>query len=172
MYQHILVPVDGSPTSDGGLEEAIKLARVTGGRVRLLHVAGLMPLSMNAEGSGAWSSDVRRIVREGSEKILAKAKAKVEQGGIAVDAVLLGGSANRLVEHVADQVKTWGVDLIVLGTHGRGGLGRLLMGSLAEEVLRAATVPVLLVHALRPVTAILESDESLPAPAPAQALSG
>ena len=42
MYQHILVPVDGSPPSDGGLEEAIKLARVTGGRVRLLHVAGPM----------------------------------------------------------------------------------------------------------------------------------
>ena len=139
MYQHILVPVDGGPISDGGLEEAIKLARVTGGRVRLLHVAGHMPLSINAEGYGAVSSDVRRIVREGAEKILAKAKAKVEQGGIAVDAVLVEGSDNRLVEHVADQVKTWGVDLIVLGTHGRHGLGRLLMGSHAEEVGRIAS---------------------------------
>ena len=163
MYQHILVPVDGSPPSDGALDEAIKLARVTGGRVRLLHVAGLMPLSMNARGYGAVSSDVRRIVREGAEKILAKAK--VEQGGIAVDAMLIEGSDNRLVEHVADQVKTWGVDLIVLGTHGRHGLGRLLMGSHAEEVLRAATVPVLLVHAHQPVAAIPASDESLPASA-------
>ena len=172
MYQHILVPVDGSPTSDGGLEEAIKLARVTGGRVRLLHVAGLMPLSMNTAGYGAVSGDVRRLVRESAEKILAMAKAKVEQGGIAVDAVLVEGSADRLVEHVADQVKTWGADLIVLGTHGRHGLGRLLMGSHAEEVLRAANVPVLLVHAHQTVAAIPESDESLPALAPVQALSG
>ena len=170
MYQHILVPVDGSPTSDGGLEEAIKLARLTGGRVHLLHVAGLTPLSMNAEGYGAVSSDVQRIVREGSEKILAEAKAKVERGGIAVESVL-EGSADRLVEHVANQVKTWGADLLVLGTHGRGGLGRLLKGSHAEEVLRGATVPVLLVHAHQPVAAIPESEESFPAPAPAQALS-
>ena len=104
--------------------------------------------------------------------MLAKAKAKVEHEGVAVDAVLLEGSADRLVEHVADQLKTWGADLIVLGTHGRHGLGRLLMGSHAEEVLRAATVPVLLVHAHQPVVAIPESDESLPVPAPAQALSG
>ena len=171
MYQHILVPVDGSPPSDGGLEEAIKLARVTGGRVRLLHVAGPMPLSMNTTGYGAVSSDVRRVVRESAEKVLARAKAKVEQGGIAVDAVLLEGSADRLVAHVADQLKTWGADLIVLGTHGRHGLGRLLKGSHAEEVLRGATVPVLLVHAHQPVAAIPESEESLPAPAPAQALS-
>ncbi len=50
MYQHLLVPVDGSPSSEGGLEEAIKLARLTGGRMRLLHLAGLVPLSINAEG--------------------------------------------------------------------------------------------------------------------------
>ena len=59
MYRPVLLSVDGSSTSDGGLEEAIKLAQVTGDRVRLLHVAGLMPLSMNAEGYGAECSDVR-----------------------------------------------------------------------------------------------------------------
>jgi nucleotide-binding universal stress UspA family protein len=174
MYQHILLPVGGSSTSDDGLEEAIKLAQVTGGRVRLLHVAGFMPLSMNAEGYGAVSSDVRRIALESAAKILAEAeaKAKVEQGGVAVDAVLREGSADRLVEHVADRLKTWGADLIILGTHGRHGLGRLLMGSHAEEVLRTATVPVLLVNALHSVTARRESDDSRPAAALARVLGG
>ena len=70
MYRYIVLPVDGSSTSDGGLEEAIKLAQVIGGRVRLLHVAGLMPLSTNAEGYGAVSSDVRRIVLEARRRSL------------------------------------------------------------------------------------------------------
>lgn len=66
MHQHILVPVDGSPPSDGGLDEAVKSARVTG-RMRRLHVAGLLPLSMNAEGYGAVFSGVRRVVGESAE---------------------------------------------------------------------------------------------------------
>lgn len=169
MYQNILVPVDGSPTSNGGLDEAIKVARLTGGRVRLLHVSDEMPFVMNADGDGAASSDVRQIFKERGEKILAHARATVEQSGIAVDTVLFESFGAGLVEHVVDQVKEWGADLIVLGTHGRRGVGRLLMGSDAEQVLRDATVPVLLVRIQEPVAAVLASDKSLSTRAPAQA---
>ena len=58
MYQRILVPVDGSPTSNAGLDEAIALAKALGGRLRLLHVVDQMPLAYSAEGFGAISVDV------------------------------------------------------------------------------------------------------------------
>src|SRR5216110_60697 len=165
MYQHILVPVDGSPTSDGGLDEAIKLAHLTGGRLRLLHVVDEMPFVMNAEGYGALSSDVRQIFKERAKTILAKAKAKVEQAGLAVDTVLFETFGARLVEHVVEQTRHWEADLIVLGTHGRRGVGRVLMGSDAEQVVRASSVPVLLVRAKETVAAVLAADNAISAPA-------
>ena len=63
MYRNILVPVDGSTTSERGLDEAIKLARLTGARLRLLHVVDDLPFMMNAEGYGAMSSDVLQLSR-------------------------------------------------------------------------------------------------------------
>ena len=165
MYQRLLVPIDGGPISDAGLDEAIKLARATGGRVCLLHVVGDLPLSINDRGYGAVSGEVRQNAENRAEKIVATARARVEHGGVAVDVVMLDGSADHLVEHVVDQVGRWGADLIVLGTHGRSGLGRLLLGSHAEKVLRAATVPVLLVRAREPkkVDETVVSSGGLPA---------
>ena len=64
MYSHILVPVDGSPTSNAGLDEAIKLAKQLGSRLRLLHVVDQMPLAVSAEGFGVMSVDVLSLLKE------------------------------------------------------------------------------------------------------------
>ena len=115
------------------------------------------------------------MVLERAAKILAQAeaKSKVEQGDVAVDAVLREGCADCLVEHVADQLETCGgADLIVLGTHGRHGLGRLPMDSHTEEALRTATAHVLLVNAHQSVTARRELDDSRSAAALARFLGG
>lgn len=165
MYQRLLVPIDGGPIADAGLDEAIKLARSTGGRVCLLHVVGDLPLSINNRGYGAVSDEARQSSKNRAEKIVATARARVEQGGVAVDVVKLDGSADRLVEHVLHQIGKWGADLIVLGTHGRSGLGRLLLGSHAEKVLRAATVPVLLVRARESKMVDETVSSSVPLPA-------
>ena len=147
MYQRILVPVDGSPTSNAGLDQAIMLSRAGGAQILLMHVVDEMPFIMSAEGYGAMSGDVLDLLKEAGEKILAEAKAKVEKSGLTAETRLFDSFGGRLFEQVGKQVKDWGADLIVLGTHGRRGARRMLLGSDAEQVLRTATVPVLLVRA-------------------------
>lgn len=147
MYQRILVPVDGSPTSDLGLAEAMKLAKLTGAQLRLLHVVDEMPFAMSAEGYGAMSTDVLGLLREAGEKILERGRTLVKEKGIAVDTVLFDSLSGRLRDRVVEQANEWHADLVVLGTHGRRGVKRALLGSDAEQVIRTSAVPVLLVRA-------------------------
>lgn len=147
MYQRILVPIDGSPTSAAGLAEAVSLARLTGGRIRLLHVVEDIPFAMAAEGYAAMSSDVLAVMNEAGEAVLKRALDQVRSSPVAVDTVLVPYPGGRLVDRVLQQVSEWPADLVVLGTHGRRGVGRMLLGSDAEQVLRTAPVPVLLVRA-------------------------
>ena len=146
MYQRILVPVDGSPTSNAGLAEAIKLAKLTGARVRVLHVVDEMPFIMSTNGYAAVSGDVFTILKEAGQAVLEQARLTVHAVGIPVEAMLFDSLSGRLCDRVAEQVQEWGADVIVLGTHGRRGVGRMLLGSDAEQIVRTATVPVLLVR--------------------------
>lgn len=146
MYQRILVPVDGSPTSNAGLAEAIKLARLTGAQIRLLHVIDELPLVMGAEGAGTMSGELLTLLRQGGEQIVQDARERVKNQGIAVDTVVFDGIARRVCDLVADQARDWHADLIVLGTHGRRGVTRWMLGSDAEQILRTAPVAVLLVR--------------------------
>ncbi len=146
MYQRILVPVDGSPTSRRGLAEAIALARLTGARMRLINVVDVMLFAMEADAFAGAASDMIALMREGGQKILATAQAQVEATGVGVDTVLRDGFAGRVCDLVIDEAKAWAAELIVIGTHGRRGAGRLLLGSDAEQILRMAPVPVLLVR--------------------------
>jgi nucleotide-binding universal stress UspA family protein len=146
MYQRILVPVDGSPTSNAGLAEAIKLAKLTGARVRVLHVMDEMPYLMSADGFGAMTGEVLALVEKAAQAIVEQARATVDASGIPVDTAIFDSLSGRLCDRVAEQVQEWGADLIALGTHGRRGVGRMLLGSDAEQIVRTATVPVLLVR--------------------------
>lgn len=148
MYQRILVPVDGSPTSNRGLDEAVRLARLTGASLRLLHVVDELSVALgNAAAFSGTAPETFALLREGGEKILADGRARVEAAGLPVDTVIDDTLRGRISELVAKQAADWPADLIVIGTHGRRGVGRLLMGSDAEQVLRLAPVPVLVVRA-------------------------
>jgi nucleotide-binding universal stress UspA family protein len=164
MYQHILVPVDGSATSNLGLDEAIKLARLSGGRLRLLHILDDLPFVTGLE---YCTADLLGLLREGGEEILASAKARVEASGIGVECVLSETYGGRVCEIVADQSRLFGADLIVIGTHGRRGIGRLVIGSDAEQIVRVATVPVLLVRAIAADTATAQASSGVSATLPA-----
>ena len=146
MYQRILVPVDGSPTSNTGLAEAIKLAKLTGARVRVLHVVDEMPYLMSADGYAAVTGEVLAMMKNAAQAILEQARAQVDAAGIPVDTAIFDSLSGRLCDRVAEQVQQWGADVVVLGTHGRRGVGRMLLGSDAEQIVRTATVPVLLVR--------------------------
>ncbi len=145
MYERILVPIDGSPTSNAGLAEAMKLAKLTGARLRLLHVVDEMPFLMS-EGYGAMSADIFDRLKDAGREILEEGRARVEAAGIAVDATLFDSLSGRLCERVEEETKAWNADLIVIGTHGRRGVQRMLLGSDAEQVVRSALLPVLLIR--------------------------
>ena len=147
MYRKILVPIDGSPTAARGLDEAIKLAKLTGARLRLMHVVDQVSFATGMEAATLITGDTMQLLREAGQAVLDKAKARVEKAGPRVDAVLCDGLGGRVCDLVIEQATAWAADLIVLGTHGRRGLGRWLLGSDAEMIVRLAALPVLLVRA-------------------------
>lgn len=160
MYQRILVPVDGSPTSARGLDEAIKLAKMTGASIHLVHVLDQV-MFMSGE---TYTIDVFGILKEAGERIMQMMKARVVAAGVEVSTFVSEVLPGRVCDVVLEQAKAFGADLIVIGTHGRRGVGRLLVGSDAEQIVRLATVPVLLVRALAAATpAAAASAPAMPA---------
>ena len=138
MYQRILVPYDGSATSVQGLDEAIRLARLTGGSLRLVHLVEALYFASGFETAAVRAGEVVPLMRRAGTRILQAGQARVEQAGVSVDTWLVEHIAIRLADEVGEQVRHWGADLIVIGTHGRRGVGRLLLGSDAEQILTAA----------------------------------
>jgi nucleotide-binding universal stress UspA family protein len=143
MYQKLLVPVDGSPTAMRGLDEAIRIARLSGGRIRVVHVLDQVQFSSGLEPCAA---DVLGVLQEAGAEIVAAARARVEASGVPVEAQVTETLAATVADVVVDQARQWGADLIVIGTHGRRGVRRLMIGSDAERIVRMASVPVLLVR--------------------------
>jgi len=146
MYQRILVPVDGSATSEAGLAEAIRLGKLTGATLRLVHVVDLMPYAGGYDVVNVYYTDLTPYLREGAQKILQAAQKQVEAAGLKPETQLLETFSGRVSDLLLDEVKSCGADLVVIGTHGRRGISRLMLGSDAEQVLRQSPVPVLLVR--------------------------
>ena len=149
MYQRILVPIDGSATSARGLQEAMAVAKLTHASLRLIHVVDEMPFALSSGSIVTWSGDMYTWLREAGEAILKEARAQVEEADIPVDTVLSDNLQGRVCDLVVDEAKRWKADLIVIGTHGRRGIARALLGSVAENVIRTVKVPVLTIHGPR-----------------------
>ena len=143
MYKRILVPFDGSPTSNEGLDEAVKLAKLTGASIRLVHVLDHLPFST---GHAGLTGNLLGILIEAGSQILLAGKRRVEAADVPADTFLSEAFGEQVCNVVAKQAKSWNADLIVIGTHGRRGVKRLLIGSDAEQIVRTASVPVHLVR--------------------------
>jgi len=146
MYRNILVPVDGSETSTSGLLEAIKLAQVGSARLKLVNVVNTAVVAMEYAAAFAELEDLPQRMREEGEAVLKRAQEVVRQNGLQAEVLLLGTTIDDVGELIVNQAKEWPADVIVMGTHGRRGLARLVLGSIAEYVLRHTPVPVLLVR--------------------------
>jgi nucleotide-binding universal stress UspA family protein len=146
MYQNILVPVDGSPPSSRGLDEAIRLASGLGSRIRLLHVVNELVL-LSPEIAATAMTDVLDMLRSVGNEILSAAEGRVLKAGVPADCQLVEAVGGQAGDHVVEKAREWPADLIVCGTHGRRGLRRALLGSDAEHIVRNSPVPVLLVRA-------------------------
>lgn len=143
MYKRILVPVDGSETSNKALVAALELARQGGGRVRLVHVLDELAYLTGYEGS----VDLLNVARDFGHKLLQDALSMAKSAGVPAETQLVDVPGGRLGERVAEEARSWEADLVVVGTHGRRGISRMLLGSGAEQVLRLSPVPVLSVRA-------------------------
>ena len=137
MFAHrILVPTDFSPNSDAALSLATSLARDSGGEVVLAHVETI-PLSV------AGGEYMYAIPEPPTEELLEKLEhVTLPDSHVPVERRLLAGDPADAIVRIAE---TEHIDLIVMGTHGRRGISRLLMGSVAESVVRARPCPVLTV---------------------------
>lgn len=144
MYKKILVPVDGSDCSTQALQQAIGLARAFGSRVRLIHQIEEAHLQYSHERSGGPSATVE-AVRERGRNLLSDTLAVATGAGVDADTVLATDHA-QLGKTVATEARHWGAHLVVVGTSGRRGLERLLVGSGAEQIIRETAVPVLVVR--------------------------
>src|SRR6185295_8843331 len=143
MYRRILVPVAGIATSLRGLDEAIRLAKLTGASLHLVHALE-RPVLL---GLDAYQTDVFGALQRAGAQVVEQAKARVIEAGVEVTTFLSGVLPGRVCDVVSEQAKASGADLIVLGRHGRRGVGRMLLGSDAEQIVRVAPTPVLLVRA-------------------------
>ncbi len=143
--RQLLVPVDGSPASAKALDAAIGLARLDGGRLRLLHVIDELDYVNGFETPRTYREELVPLMRAEGERLLAQMRSRVWGKGVACDTALVESGAGRVCDHVAEQAGQVHADMIVLGSHGRRGLDRLLMGSDAEQIVRHSTVPVLVV---------------------------
>ena len=146
MFRQILVAVDGSATSQRALDEAVKLAKTVSARLRLIHVMDELAWVNGFEPARAYFDDVLPRMRRAGEELLARAMAQALAAGVQAESELVIGSAERICDQVAAEARRWPADLVVVGTHGRRGTDRLLLGSDAEQIVRHSPVPVLLVR--------------------------
>jgi nucleotide-binding universal stress UspA family protein len=145
MYEKILVAVDGSSTSLRGLDEAIKLAQVTRGRLMLVHVVNELVIAAEYVPS-VYYEPILVSLRDSGAKVLEQAMSVARRADVPCEQKLVETLGGRAADEIVKQAKEWAADLIVLGTHGRRGLKRLAMGSDAELVLRQSPVPVLMIR--------------------------
>jgi nucleotide-binding universal stress UspA family protein len=146
MYQRILVPIDGSGTSNRALAAALDLAKTLGGRVRLVHVMSESAYLTGYDPYGGSGAAMYEAVRKAADQIVADGARIAAAAGVEADSIMVDKSGERLGETIANAVKLWSADLVVVGTHGRRGLGRVLLGSGAEQIIRDAPVPVLVIR--------------------------
>ena len=149
MYQRILVPVDGSHTSTLGLQEAIRIAIDQRARLKLISVIDGFIIAQNFEGL-IIADDMIDALRESGKKAINNALALVKKHDLKAEATTFETVGDRVAEVIVREAKKWKADLIVMGTHGRRGFNRLVLGSDAESVLRHSPVPVLMVRSPAP----------------------
>jgi nucleotide-binding universal stress UspA family protein len=134
MYERILVPTGPDPSRKAVLEHALDLADTYGARVHVLHVADLLDRGQYDEGEGP---------EEEAQAAVDQVREAAEAAGIETTGEIREGTP---YEEVLATVEAHDIDLVVMGTHGKQGLTRVLLGSTAEEVLRRSPVPVLTVR--------------------------
>lgn len=144
MFKHILVPVDGSPTAALAIDKAVALAKAFGSSVTAIYVIDPYPFTgVGTDYAYGQAQYLTAATAEANEAIKG-AKQAFEAAGIAVKTALVEGHA--VYKGILETAESGGADLIVMGSHGRRGIEKLMLGSVAQRVVSHAHVPVLVVR--------------------------
>lgn len=144
LYQHILVPIDGSETSMVAMKEAIKLGKALNSKITVVQVMALDPFIADVYVKTGQTNDLIERTRTYLLDILQKAKQEFTNEGLTVETKLLEGFV--VHEEIIQAAQDLNADLIVMGSHGRTGVRKLVLGSVAQKVLGESHIPVLIVR--------------------------
>ena len=144
-YQHILVPVDGSDTSLAVIQNAVELVKIFNAKITLVQVMTLDPYIAADYVTDGHNNELIQRARSFIQENIDKAKEKFQAEGVEPETRLLEGESIHLT--IAKAVKELNVDLVVMSSHGRSGIKKLILGSVAQSLLSELEVPVLVVKA-------------------------
>jgi nucleotide-binding universal stress UspA family protein len=142
MYKKILVPLDGSPLAEAVLPHAQALAKSEGAEIVLLSVPVTPSLELLARSPGLANRVIEESEKE-TEEYLEAETVKLTREGSKVTSIMREGPIPEVILKVADEVHA---DVIAMSTHGRSGVQRWLMGSVADRVVHHSRIPVMLIH--------------------------
>ena len=143
MYNKILVPLDGSELAEQVLPYVIELARCTGGEIILLRTPAV-PVYDYLVTEPQWGNEIRQEAEREAVEYLDNLSKDLTAKGLNIKTQV--GTDGAVPSTILDMASELNVDLIAMSTHGRSGLARLVMGSVADQVVRHAALPVLLVR--------------------------
>lgn len=144
MFHHILVPVDGSATANLALTKASELAIALGSKVTVVYVIDPYPFTGVGADFAYGQTQYLSAATAEANNVLDAAKASMQAAGVSADAALSEGHA--VHQGILNTLESTGADLIVMGSHGRRGLEKLMLGSVTQRVLGVVHVPVLVVR--------------------------
>lgn len=148
MSKRIFVAIDSSSTSQKALDEAIQLGCALGASLCIATAIDDGPLMQHGMGLGTYI-DIDKVIedmRQSSNALLEMACAKASEAGCQTERMLIEPSQQRVAEMISDAANLWNADLIIVGTHGRRGFERLLVGSVAENLVRITAISLMLVR--------------------------
>ncbi|MGT2509106.1 universal stress protein [Cupriavidus basilensis] len=145
LFERILVAIDGSPTSAAALAVASRLAEVVKATIRVVSVVERVPDVIGLGAGLDRPPAFQQVLRDESDQALARARDLLALHGVPGDTLSIDVGENSVASALDRAAQEWQADLIVLGTHGRRGARRLVLGSVAESFTRLSTLPVLLV---------------------------
>src|SRR5262245_54476599 len=138
MFKKILIPTDGSDLATAAALRAVHLAKSSGASVMVVYVQGLYPYTGVIEGVSVGVADYMAEGMRAIERIGAGAK----EQGLAIEHLLV--ESGQVAESIVEAARTTGADLIAMASHGRSGLAKLMLGSVAAKVLALSHTPVLI----------------------------
>lgn len=149
MFERILIPTDGSEPAEHAVEQGVALAAEHGATVHAMSIVEPIPLGGFTSGPEPASAEHGKVVEEQrieAQKAIDRVVEQCEQHGIdVVEALTYGRPSEEIIEYAEEE----GIDAVVMGTHGRSGAQRLIIGSVAEKVVRRSPVPVMTVRPSR-----------------------